>query len=325
MKKRVLSGMRPTGQLHLGHYVGALENWVELQKTYQNFHLIADYHVLTTDLDTSLMEANTLEMLKDWLAAGIDPEKSPIFRQSQIKEHAELFLILAMLITTARLERNPTLKEQVRDLKIENLVYGHLGYPVLQAADILLYKGELVPVGEDQAPHVEISRELARRFNGTYGEVFPEPAPKLTTFARLPGLDGQAKMSKSLDNALLLSDEPDVIQQRLRKAFTDPQKLRKNDPGRPDICLVFTYHKRFNPSETAEIRAGCESGALGCVECKQRCGSAIAEQLAPLRERRRQYDQQPGRLWEILRAGEERARLEARETMGQVRAAMGLG
>ncbi len=325
MKKRLLSGMRPTGQLHLGHYVGALENWVELQKTYQNFHLIADYHVLTTDLDTSRMEANTLEMLKDWLAAGIDPEKSPIFRQSQIKEHSELFLILAMLITTARLERNPTLKEQVRDLNIENLVYGHLGYPVLQAADILLYKGELVPVGEDQTPHVEISRELARKFNGTYGEVFPEPAPKLTPFARLPGLDGQAKMSKSLDNALLLSDEPDAIQRRLRKAFTDPQKLRKNDPGRPDICLVFTYHQRFNPSETAEIRAGCESGALGCVECKQRCGSAIAEQLAPLRERRRQYDQQPDRLWEILSAGEERARLAARETMGQVRTAMGLG
>ena len=325
MKKRLLSGMRPTGQLHLGHYVGALENWVELQQTYQNFHLIADYHVLTTDLDTSQVEANTLEMLKDWLAAGIDPEISPIFRQSQIKEHAELFLILAMLITTARLERNPTLKEQVRDLKIENLVYGHLGYPVLQAADILLYKGELVPVGEDQAPHVEICRELARKFNSTYGKVFPEPAPKLTPFARLPGLDGRAKMSKSLGNAVLLSDEPDVIQRRLRKAFTDPLKLRKNDPGRPDICLIYTYHKRFNPSETTEIRAGCESGALGCVECKQRCGTAIAEQLAPLRERRRQYDQHPGRLWEILHAGEERAQLEARETMGQVRAAMGLG
>ncbi|UCD37669.1 MAG: tryptophan--tRNA ligase, partial [Fidelibacterota bacterium] len=230
--KRVLSGMRPTGKLHLGHYVGALGNWVALQETYQNFHLIADYHVLTTQLDTAHIADDTLEMLKDWLAAGIDPERSPIFRQSQIKEHAELFLILSMLTTAARLERNPTLKEQVRDLNMDNIVYGHLGYPVLQAADILLYKGELVPVGEDQAPHVEIARELARKFNRTYGIVFPEPKSKLTRFGRLPGLDGQAKMSKSLGNTILMSDEPEVIQTKLRKAVTDPQKMRKGDPGR---------------------------------------------------------------------------------------------
>ncbi len=325
MKKRLLSGMRPTGKLHLGHFAGALENWVELQKTYQNYHLIADYHVLTTDLDTSRLEENTFEMIKDWLAAGIDPEQSPIFRQSRIKEHAELFLILAMLTTTARLERNPTLKEQVRDLNIDNLVYGHLGYPVLQAADILLYKGELVPVGEDQAPHVEISRELARKFNNTYGEVFPEPAVKLTTFSRLPGLNGQSKMSKSLDNAILLSDEPETIHARLRKAFTDPQKLRKNDPGRPDVCLVFTYHQRFNPENAPEIRTGCESGALGCVECKQQCGDVIAQQLAPIRERRRQYDSHPEQLREILEDGETRARETAQDTMAEVRSAMKLG
>jgi len=325
MARRVLSGMRPTGKLHLGHFAGALENWVELQKSYENFHLIADYHVLTTQLETAPIAGNTLEMVKDWLAAGIDPQQSPIFRQSRIKEHAELFLLLSMLITTARLERNPTLKEQTRDLNMENLVYGHLGYPVLQTADILLYKGELVPVGEDQAPHVEISRELARKFNRTYGEIFPEPEAKLTHFARLPGLDGQAKMSKSLDNAILLSDEPETIQARLRKAFTDPEKLRKNDPGRPAICLVFTYHTRFNPSQTDDIRAGCESGALGCVECKRRCGEAIAEQLAPMRERRRRYDDNPELLMDIIRDGEDRARAVAGETMGQVREAMQLG
>ena len=324
-KKRILSGMRPTGKLHLGHYVGALENWVALQGEYENFHLIADYHVLTTQLDTSDIEANSFEMLKDWLAAGIDPDQSPIFRQSRIKEHAELFLLLSMLITTARLERNPTLKEQVRDMKIENMTYGHLGYPVLQAADIILYKGELVPVGEDQAPHVEIARELARRFNTTFGEVFPEPAPKLTSFARLPGLDGQTKMSKSLDNAILLSDEPDVIHGRLRKAYTDPDKLRRNDPGHPDICLVFTYHRRFNSADTGGIRSGCESGFLGCVDCKRICGEAIAGQLEPFREKRRYYDEHPGDLRTILADGEVRAQQVARETMAQVHEAMGLG
>ncbi len=324
-RRRVLSGMRPTGKLHLGHYVGALENWVSLQETYQNFHLIADYHVLTTQLDASSIPENTIEMLKDWLAAGIDPQQSPIFRQSRIKEHSELFLILGMLITTARLERNPTLKEQVRDLNVENVTYGHLGYPVLQAADILLYKGELVPVGEDQAPHVEISRELARKFNKAYGPVFPEPRAKLTRFARLPGLDGQAKMSKSLGNAILMSDEPETIQAQLRKALTDPRKVRRGDPGRPDICLVFTHHTRFNQAQVPEIRDGCESGKLGCVDCKRRCAQAIADQLAPFRERRRYYDDHPEELEEILRTGEARAGAEAQTTMSEVRRAMGLG
>src|SRR4030043_753441 len=193
IKKRILSGMRPTGKLHIGHYVGALENWVKLQNEYESYHLIADYHVLTTDLNTNDIYENTIEMIIDWLAAGLDPVKSPMFRQSKIKEHTELNLIFGMLITVNRLERNPTLKDQVRDLHIENVIYGHLGYPVLQAADILLYKGDAVPVGEDQVPHVEITREIARRFNNQYGLVFPEPAPLLTKFARLPGLDGNAK------------------------------------------------------------------------------------------------------------------------------------
>jgi tryptophanyl-tRNA synthetase len=324
-RKRILSGMRPTGKLHLGHYLGVLENWVALQGEYQNFHLIADYHVLTTAVDTSQIADNTFEMVKDWLAAGIDPEQSPIFRQSQIKEHAELFLILSMLITAARLERNPTLKEQIRDLNVENTTYGHLGYPVLQAADILLYKGELVPVGEDQAPHVEISRELARKFNRTYEEVFPEPQAKLNQFARLPGLDGQAKMSKSLNNAILISDTPDTIQTRLRKAVTDPQKIRKGDKGRPDVCLVCTYHTRFNKAKIPEIRSGCESGQLGCVDCKQLCAQAIADHLAPFREKREYFDDHPDEVWDVLQTGEVRAKSEAENTMAEVRRAMRIG
>lgn len=324
-KKRILSGMRPTGHLHIGHYVGALENWVRLQDEYQNFHLIADYHSLTTNLDSSNIEASARQMVLDWLAAGIDPEKSPIFRQSQIKEHAELFLIFCMLITKERLERNPTLKEQVRDLNIETIVYGHLGYPVLQAADILIYKGDLVPVGEDQSPHVEITREIARKFNNTFGTVFPEPEIKLTKFARLTGLDGKAKMSKSLGNTVLMADSPDEILAKVRKAVTDPQKIRRGDPGRPDICTVFTYHKKFNVAEVDEVRAGCESGALGCVDCKKNCAAKMAAFFAPMRERRSTYEARPQLVDEILHSGEKRARAEAQKTMAEVRAAMKFG
>ena len=252
--------MRPTGKLHLGHLVGALENWVALQKEFDNFHLIADYHALTTNVDTRDLYQHSIDMVIDWLAAGIDPAKSPIFRQSQIKEHSELHLIFSMLITTARLERNPTLKDQVRDLNIETMSYGHLGYPVLQSADILLYKGDVVPVGEDQVPHIEITREIARRFNNQYGTVFPEPEPRLTKFARLPGLDGNQKMSKSTGNTILLSDSPDEIRKKLKTAVTDPAKVRKGDPGHPDICLVFTYHQKFNATGSAGDPPHCESG-----------------------------------------------------------------
>ncbi len=316
--------MRPTGKLHLGHLVGALENWVSLQGNYQNYHLIADYHALTTDPDTSQLYQNSLEMVIDWLAAGIDPKQSPIFRQSQIKEHTELHLIFSMLITTARLERNPSLKEQVRDLELETISYGHLGYPVLQAADILIYKGELVPVGEDQLPHIEITREIARKFNTQYRPIFPEPEGKVTQFARLPGLDGR-KMSKSLGNAILLSDDAETITKKMRTAVTDPQKIRKNDPGRPDICLVFAYHNKFNTQEVAEIRQGCESGALGCVECKFRCAARINESITPLRERRRHYEMHLDEVKEVLHDGERRAHAVAQQTMSEVHAAMGLG
>lgn len=317
--------MRPTGKLHIGHLVGALENWVTLQHDYDNFHLIADYHALTTNLDTNDLYQNSIDMVIDWLAAGIDPVKSPVFRQSQIKEHAELHLIFSMLITTARLERNPTLKDQVRDLNMESLVYGHLGYPVLQSADILLYKGEVVPVGEDQVPHIEITREIARRFNAQWGEVFPEPEPKLTKFARLTGLDGGQKMSKSLGNTILLSDPAEEIQKKMRTAVTDTLKVRKNDPGRPDVCVVFSYHQKFNASEVPEIRSGCESGALGCVACKLNCSAKIAETLAPFREKRAYYEQNIGEVKDILAQGENRARAEAKATMTVVREKMKIG
>ncbi|MGK9475897.1 tryptophan--tRNA ligase [Melioribacter sp. OK-6-Me] len=323
--KRILSGMRPTGKLHLGHFVGALENWIKLQNQYESYHLIADYHVLTTDLSTEHIYDNTIEMVIDWLSSGLDPEKSPFFRQSQIKEHAELYLIFSMLITKSRLERNPTLKEQIRDLNIENVVYGHLGYPVLQAADILLYKGELVPVGEDQVPHIEITREIARKFNNQYGEVFPEPEPLLTSFSRLPGLDGNAKMSKSIGNAILLSDEPETVNAKLRKAVTDTLKIRKNDPGRPEVCLVFTYHKRFNPEETESIDADCRSGALGCVECKSRCAAKINEFLVPIIEKRKYYEQNIDLVKDILHNGEAKAKVVAQQTMDEVHSSMKFG
>lgn len=324
-KKRILSGMRPTGKLHLGHYVGALENWIQLQNEYESFHLIADYHVLTTKLDTSEIYNDSIDMLIDWLAAGLDPQKSPMFRQSQIKEHTELYLIFSMLITAARLERNPTVKDQVRDLNIQNITYGHLGYPVLQTSDILLYKGDAVPVGEDQVPHVEISREIARRFNQQWGEVFPEPEPKLTKFARLPGLDGNAKMSKSLNNAILLSDDEETIKSKLRKAVTDPQKLRKNDPGRPEVCLVFTYHNKFNPEDVDEIADGCRSGALGCVDCKMKCTDGINKFLSPIRDKRHELENNMNYVKDVLADGEAKAKLIADKTMSEVREKMQLG
>lgn len=324
-KKRILSGMRPTGKLHIGHYVGALENWIKLQNEYESYHLVADYHVLTTDLNTTDIYQNTIDMLIDWLACGLDPEKAPFFRQSQVKEHAELYLLFNMLMTKARLERNPTLKEQIRDLNMDNITIGYLSYPILQAADILLYKGDAVPVGEDQVPHVEITREVARKFNNEFGVVFPEPEVMLTRFSRLPGLDGDAKMSKSLNNTILLSDSPDDVWQKLRKAVTDTQKLRKNDPGRPEVCLIFTYQKKFNPNETENIEKGCKSGELGCVDCKKMCNEKINEFLAPLLEKRNKYENDIDLVKNILADGESKARAIASTTMAEVREKMKLG
>ncbi|MBC8491060.1 MAG: tryptophan--tRNA ligase [Candidatus Marinimicrobia bacterium] len=323
MKKRILSRMRPTGKLHIGHLVGALENWVSLQETYENFHLVADWHVLTTSLEkTDKIHDLSLEMVTDWLAAGIDPEKSPVFIQSQIKEHAELFLLFSMLVTVPRLERNPAVKEQAKSLNIEdNISYGHLGYPVLQAADILLYRANLVPVGEDQLPHIELCREIARKFNKTYDKVFRLPEAKLTNFPRLPGPDGK-RMSKSLGNVILMSDTPDEVFKVVRTAITDPAKIRRNDPGNPEICNVFTWHKKFNPGGIPEIDRDCRSGALGCVDCKKKCAKQISAYLAPIQEKRMQYVNDPDLVKDIIAEGNRRARIEAAKTMEAVHKAM---
>lgn len=324
MNKRILSGMRPSGKLHLGNYTGALENWIKLQDDYDNFFFIADWHALTTNPSAAgEVKQNTIDMVIDWLSAGIKPE-NPIFIQSQVKQHAELHLLFSMLITNARLERNPTLKEQVRDLKTENISYGHLGYPVLQAADILIYKANVVPVGEDQAPHVEITREIARKFNSTYGEVFPEPDTKLTTFARLPGLDGK-KMGKSNNNFILMSDSEDAIFAKVRTAITDPQKIRRGDPGHPDICNVYWYHKKFNSAEELQIRTDCESGALGCVDCKKNCAAKIAKYFEPSRDKRAYYENNLNEVDDIIDSGIKRARNEAANTMSDVYNAMKMG
>jgi len=325
MKKRILSGMRPTGKLHLGNYVGALENWVKLQGEYENFHLVADWHMLTTKLDTSSIKQNTMDMVIDWLAAGIDPTQSPIFVQSDIKEHAELFLLLSMLVTVPRLERNPTVKEQAHDLGTDNnMVYGHLGYPVLQAADILLYKAHLVPVGEDQLPHIEMTREIARKFNSTYGDVFTVPSGKVTEFSRLPGLDGN-KMSKSLGNTVLLSDSPEAIQSKIKQAITDPQKIRRGDPGHPEVCNIFTYHKKFNPEKVSEVEAGCRSGQLGCVEDKKNLAAKLAQYLEPFRDKRAQFEKNMDEIRDIIADGNQRVCKVAQQTMAEVHQVMGLG
>ncbi len=325
MKRRILSGMRPTGKLHLGNYVGALENWVKLQDEYENFHLIADWHLLTTNLDTSHIADNTIDMVIDWLSAGINAEESPIFIQSQVKQHAELYLIFSMLVSVPRLERNPTVKEQAKDLGLEsNMAFGHLGYPVLQAADILLYQAHLVPVGEDQMPHIELTREIARKFNKTYDEVFVVPNGKLTEFSRLPGLDGR-KMSKSLGNTILLSDTPDEITKKVMRAITDPQKIRRGDSGRPEICNVFIYHQKFNPEVTEQIKQDCQSGKLGCVACKKNLATKLVIYLEPFREKRRYFEQRIDEVKDIIKHGTAVAKKVAEETMDKVHKAMKLG
>jgi tryptophanyl-tRNA synthetase len=322
---KILSGMRPTGKLHLGHYVGALENWVKLQNEYQSFHMVADWHALTTGYEkTDRIKEDTLEMVADWISAGIDPEKAVLFVQSKVKEHAELHLLFSMLVTKARLERNPTVKEVIRDLHLgANISYGLLGYPVLQASDILMYKADLVPVGEDQVAHVELTREIARRFNSLYGNVFPEPEPKLTFFARLPGLDGK-RMSKSVGNTIDLADDPEVILKKMRTAVTDPKKIRRGDKGHPDVCTVFTYHKSFNLGEKEQIEKDCRSGSLGCVVCKENAAGKLADALAFLREKRATLMSKPHFIQDIIEAGSDKARAIAKETMHDVRRAMKL-
>ncbi|MBI1797888.1 MAG: tryptophan--tRNA ligase [Candidatus Eisenbacteria bacterium] len=336
---RILSGMRPTGRLHLGNWVGALENWVRLQNEgWSNYHMVADWHMLTTGHDdTSRLQSDTHEMVVDWLAAGLDPEKSVIFVQSAVKEHAELHLLFSMLVSKARLERIPTLKEQIRDLHLDEqtISYGHLGYSVLQAADILLYRATHVPVGEDQVPHVELTREIARRFNHLYcrnrAPVFPEPEAMLTRFPRLRGNDGQ-RMSKSAGNALMLAATPDEIAVYVKGAYTDPKKIRANDPGRPEAdpsdghpgCVVWEYHRKFTPSEAETIARKCRAGELACVPDKQHLTRSLADALAPIRERRARWADDPDAVREVIADGNRRARAVAERTMDEVRGAMGL-
>jgi len=321
--------MRSTGKLHLGNYVGALQNWVRMQDEYECFFMVADWHALTTDYaDTSRIKENSLEVVLDWLAAGLDPEKSVIFIQSHVPAHAELHLLFSMITPLGWLERVPTYKEQRENIKDKDLgTYGFLGYPVLQAADILLYKADCVPVGEDQVAHVELTREIARRFNGFYGagkEVFPEPQSLLTLSPKLPGTDGR-KMSKSYGNTVLLSDPEPVVRQKLKTMVTDPARVRRSDPGNPDVCPVGDLHKIFSSKETlAKVYEGCRSAGIGCIECKGWAADALVELLNPMQQRRKKFEENPRLAWDILEAGTERARKAAGETMADARAAMGM-
>jgi len=326
IRKRVLSGMRSTGRLHLGNYVGALQNWVRMQDEYECFFMVADWHALTTDYaDTSKIKENSIEVVLDWLAAGIDPEKSVVFIQSHVPAHAELHLLFSMITPLGWLERVPTYKEQRDNIKDKDLgTYGFLGYPVLQAADILVYKANAVPVGEDQVAHVELTREIARRFNSFYGEVLPEPQALLTPAAKLPGTDGR-KMSKSYGNTVMLTDPEPVVRQKLKTMVTDPARVRRSDPGNPDVCPVGDLHKIFSSAETmAKVNEGCRSAGIGCIECKGWAADALVQLLNPMQERRRKFEENPRLAWDILESGTEQARKTAGETMDDVRAAMGM-
>ncbi|HTS36447.1 MAG TPA: tryptophan--tRNA ligase [Candidatus Solibacter sp.] len=328
-RKRVLSGMRPTGKLHLGNYVGALQNWVGMQDQYECFFCVVDWHALTTDYaDTSKVKENSLEVAYDWLAAGLDPEKSVLFLQSHVPAHAELHLLLSMITPLGWLERVPTYKEQRENIKDKDLgTYGFLGYPVLQAADILVYKADVVPVGEDQVAHIELSREIARRFNGFYGaskQVFPEPQALLTPAKKLPGTDGR-KMSKSYGNTIMLADPEPVVRQKLKTMVTDPARVRRSDKGNPDVCPVGDLHKIFSSAETmAKVNDGCRSAGIGCIECKGWAADALVQLLNPMQEKRRKYEENPRLAWDILEAGTQRARKATDEVMKDVRASMGM-
>jgi tryptophanyl-tRNA synthetase len=324
--KRVLSGMRPTGKLHLGHVVGALNNWVKLQNEYECFHFIADWHALTSDYaDTSRIRENRIEMMVDWLAAGLDPNKSVMFVQSAVPQHAELHLLLSMITPLGWLERVPTYKEQRDNITDKDLGnYGFLGYPVLQSADILMYKGNYVPVGEDQVPHVELTREICRRFNSYYSDVFPEPQALLTPVPRLPGLDGR-KMSKSYGNDISLSDTPEEITKKIKTMMTDPARKRRTDPGNPDVCPVFAYHKIYSTGETLQtVDRECRVAGIGCIDCKKWMSERLIENLSPLLQRRQEYAARTDEIKDIIADGNLKASAVATQTMNEVRDAVQL-
>ena len=338
-KGRILSGMRPTGKLHLGNYVGALRNWVNLQDEYDCFFFIADWHALTTDYaDTRMVKQNSLEVIIDYLAAGLDPERSVLFIQSHVPQHAELHLLFSMITPLGWLERVPTYKEQRENIKDKDLsTYGFLGYPLLQSADILIYQADFVPVGEDQVPHVELTREVARRFNQFYPRklrtgdkdpnrevVFPEPKPLLTPAAKLPGTDGR-KMSKSYGNTILLSEPEDSMRAKLKTMVTDPARIRRTDPGNPDVCPVGDLHKIFSDSETmAKVNEGCRTAGIGCIECKKWAADHLWKVLGPIQERRAKYEGNPKLAWDLLEQGSAKARDAAEATMREVRDAANL-
>ncbi len=328
-EKRVLSGMRPTGRLHIGHLVGALQNWVKLQNEYDCFHFIADWHMLTTGYaDTSELRDNRFQMMLDWLACGLDPDKSTLFVQSSIKEHAELHLLLSMITPVGWLERVPSYKEMRENLTDRDLsTYGFLGYPVLQSADIVMYKADFVPVGEDQVPHVEMTREVVRRFNFIYGAggkkpIFPEPQALLTHTPRLPGTDGR-KMSKSFNNDIKLSDDPTTIEKKVLTMVTDPARKRRQDRGNPDVCPVFDYHKAFSPPDVqAWADHGCRTAEIGCIDCKRALLKHLLPVLEPIAARRHELEAEPEKVNHILERGNARARTIAEATMAEVREAI---
>ena len=322
--KRVLTGFRPTGPLHIGHWAGNVGNAVRLQdEGYECFYFVADWHMLTTDYDRTDALPDRVRMLViDLLAAGIDPERAVVYRQSDLPEVAEFALLLGMITPLGWLERVPTYKERLRDLAERDIAnFGLLGYPLLQTVDIAIVHGELVPVGEDQVAHLEISREIVRRFNRLYGEVLVEPQALLSAFPLIPGADGR-KMSKTLDNTIDIAEEPDEIRARVRTFVTDPQKIRLGDPGRPEICPIFALHRRFSPDDVERIEATCRTGELGCVECKGILAEHLIEELGPFRERRAELEKVDGLVEDVLATGAARVRPVARETMEAVRTAM---
>ena len=327
---RIFSGMRPTGRLHLGNYLGALKNWVDLQDSYECIYAAVDIHALTTITsaeDVNEIKPNTNEMVLDWLAAGLDPERCIIFVQSHVPEVMTLHTLLSMVTPLGWLLRVPTFKEKVRQMSgtEESVNYGLVGYPVLQTADIILYKADTVPVGEDQVPHLELAREIVRRFNNKFGDTFPDPRAKLTEAPLILGLEGKQKMSKTLDNHVDLAATPEETRKRVLTAFTDPQRVKRDIPGRPEVCNVYSLHKIFNGDELGIVYDECTTAKRGCVDCKAQLAERINQYLEPLRERRREFETRPDYVKEVLADGAEKARVIARETIAEVTEKMGLG
>ncbi|MFZ3090734.1 MAG: tryptophan--tRNA ligase [Nitrospirota bacterium] len=327
MKKlRVLSGMQPSGRMHLGNLIGALQNWIKLQEENECFFFVADWHAMSTNYEnTKDIRENIKQMLIDWLACGLDPEKSTIFIQSRVEEHALLHLLLSMITPVSWLERNPTYKEQITQIKNKDLsTYGFLGYPVLQSADILSYKANAVPVGIDQLPHLELTREIARRFNFLYNAKLVEPEPLLTDIPKLPGTDGR-KMSKSYNNAIYLSDPQDVFENKVKNLITDPARVRRTDKGNPDVCTVFVFHKIYSPSdEVNQIDKDCRSAGIGCTDCKKRLVERMKISMKPIWERREALLSNPKKVMDIAEAGSAKAKKIAAETLNEVKEAIGI-